>query len=67
MKFYLVRIIGDTEPEILGPYASEDRRDEAAVEAHTPNDGIYRLDVDRYGNPGMHSYSSTFFDEAKET
>lgn len=60
-------IFGDIEPEIIGPFQSEDERDNKALELrreHGDEDGIYMLNVDnRNGEPSIHTYCGGFFDQ----
>ena len=46
---YLLIMIGDIEPELRGPFDSEETRDQAAVahrRQHGLDDGVFAVDVD---------------------
>lgn len=64
--YWLVVMEGDIEPDLRGPFASDDERGEAAKKHRRsdPNmeDGLYPLNVTD-GKPCMGSYSGRFFDE----
>jgi hypothetical protein len=67
MKLYLMITVGDVEPKIEGPFATEEQRNGAA-KAHRKqdpemNDGIYTLDVDADGGLKAGAYSGGFFDD----
>lgn len=62
---YLIFVWGDTEPEVMGPYATEETRDAKARwlrktegDAH----GIYLLDIVD-GVPKVDAYSGAFFEK----
>lgn len=46
-EYYLIRIYGDVEPEIVGQYKNDSERLQRAKAIHTEDkkDGIYRLDI----------------------
>jgi hypothetical protein len=71
MKFYLMVVLGDVEPEIRGPFATAEGRDADAVTHRrgdpSMRDGLYMLDVDANGKPTIGAYSGGFFDESAET
>jgi hypothetical protein len=61
MKYYVLGIWGDVEPlPLQGPYETEQERDDKAreivVNNETDEGGIYRLNVDEFGNPSVESY-----------
>lgn len=64
---YLVVVSGDVEPNLWGPYATEEARDQAAKdhrkEDSDMNDGLYPLDVDKKGRPEIGSYCGSDLDE----
>jgi hypothetical protein len=67
MKFYLLIVRGDVEPELKGPFPTEKMRDAYAKNyRHTRDkeaeDGLYPLDVDKQGNPNIDAYSGGFFE-----
>jgi hypothetical protein len=60
-KPYLLVVWGDIEPEIVGPYATEQDRDAKAKEIRSVNGdehGIYRLDMDG-SKPIVGSYNGS--------
>lgn len=64
MNYYLVTIWDDLEPQLIGPFPSEEIRDDKALnlrkefgKAH----GIYPLDIDGPGKPTIETYSGKFF------
>lgn len=66
--YYLLHIIGDIEPEILGPYVTAGLRDEAAKKLREKDEsGIFMLDiVAKRGHaiptiPKVFAYSAGFF------
>ena len=67
--YYLLHIIRDVEPEILGPYETEESRDKAAKKLKAKDDesGIFMLDiVAKRGHaiptiPKAYAYSARFF------
>lgn len=50
MPYYVMHVVGDVEPELAGPFDTEDERDEHArqLKATDPDErnGIYWLDLD---------------------
>ena len=53
---HLLIVHGDIEPELIGPFSDEDQRDDAAMarrREHGDEDGIFMLDIDRGGRPGV--------------
>jgi len=68
MKYYLMVVVGDVEPEIKGPFFTTEERD-AAAKAHRKqdpemNDGVYTLDVDADSGVKVGAYAGGFFDDA---
>jgi hypothetical protein len=60
----LLVVVGDTEPEILGPYETEEERDQAARDYRRENgdsDGVYALDMT--GTAEVAAYSGAFFED----
>ncbi len=69
MKYYLIRVVGDVEPEVHGPYKSTAERERKAIEMrrkHGDRDGIYPASVYKDGTLCVGAYSGAFFDEANE-
>ena len=67
MKFYLLIVRGDVEPELKGPFPTENMRDTYAWnyrDMRDPDafDGLFPLDVDVQGKPQISAYSGKFFD-----
>jgi hypothetical protein len=73
---YLVQMIGGLEPEIRGPFQTEDKRDRAAKKVHEimkEEDNIFALDIDIQLNPkggleirpSTFTYSGGFFGESE--
>ena len=65
---YLIFVWGDVEPEVWGPYPTDNKRDEIAREAHEqkgPEHGLYGADVLEDGTLKVWSYSGAFFNEAQ--
>jgi hypothetical protein len=63
MNYYLVFVHNDVDPEIKGPYPSEEIRDDTAIdlsEEFGKNHGIYPLDIDGPGKPSIEVYSGGF-------
>jgi hypothetical protein len=62
-SFYAVHVYGDVEPNLHGPYQTEDERDQAARrlrKENDPMDGIYWLNAG--SNMAMGAYSGGFFE-----
>lgn len=61
MKHYLIKVIGDVEPDIVGPMASDEEVFEAAIEHRKTDgdlhDGLFWLDIDENGVPAIGSFS----------
>ena len=67
--FYLLIVYGDIDPEVIGPFADEDQRDNAALvfrRNHGDEDGIFMLSVAGGGRPHVAAYSGAFFEEVDE-
>jgi hypothetical protein len=61
-EHYVLHVIGDVEPQLLGPFASEVDRDHTAVEVRRrcgDEDGLYRLDLTAGLHPLVYPYSSS--------
>jgi hypothetical protein len=67
MKFYLIFVWGDVEPELMGPFSSPDARDDEARilrEQEGDEHGIFTLTIDDdKPHPEIGTYSGGFFDE----
>ena len=61
MKKYLVRVQGDVQPSLKGPYKTESSRVRAARRIHrrTPQDGVYWLDTALDGTPLIGAFSAS--------
>ena len=60
MKFYLLVIEGDVEPELYGPYDSSSERDAVARryrEKHGDEDGLFRICGEVIGRLEIDSFS----------
>lgn len=65
MKYYVLLIWGDIEPELYGPYGTAGERDNQAWTLRTEHGdkhGIYSLDVSDTGEPSVEAYSGGFFE-----
>jgi hypothetical protein len=62
-KFYVLRVVGDVEPELHGPYETKTERDNKArsFRKKTDDDGIFRLDVTN-NTPTVSAYGSSEID-----
>lgn len=60
---YIVKMWGCTEPEIHGPFASEELRIAAAKELEGQEDCISRLDVDSCGIPSVSCFTNVEMEE----
>lgn len=62
-RYYLLVVRGDVEPEVRGPFAQAQLRDEAAREHRSGDptmcDGLYRLDVLESGMPVVFDYAGS--------
>jgi len=60
-SFYVLEIVGDLEPQLHGPYATEVERDQKAVELRREDpgkrNGLFRLDVSAKAAPDVGPYS----------
>lgn len=72
MKYFLITVWGDVEPQKSGPYADEAARDQAAKDLRNddPNmeNGIYMLTIDEQDSNWdsavtVDSYSGIFFED----
>lgn len=64
MSYYLLFVEDDVNPEILGPYPSEELRDDHAFDLREDigkNHGVYPLNIDGPGKPTIETYSGKFF------
>ena len=64
-KLYLLRVVGDVEPELLGPYASDGKRLARARRIRRVDgdeDGLFRLDV--YGRAEVGCFGAMELDDA---
>ena len=64
MKYYLVIVWEDVDPEVCGPYQSKDDRDIYARDMRKrngDNHGYYRASVSENGFLQIEAYSSEFF------
>lgn len=60
MKRYLLVVVGDVEPELMGPYKSDALRLQAARtwrQEKGDEDGIFRIDVGPYSSLNVRSFS----------
>jgi predicted RNA-binding Zn-ribbon protein involved in translation (DUF1610 family) len=67
--YYLLHVWGDVEPEILGPFKTEEERDAKAKalrerESDDPS-GLYPLTI-KDATPEVWAYSGGFFEEEEE-
>ena len=66
-RHYLLFVHGDIEPETLGPFSTEDERDQKALslrKEHGPDHGIFPAVVYEGGALIVGTYSNAFFEEA---
>ena len=69
MKHYLFLGLSDVEPDIVGPYATEEKRNRMARkfrEDYGDGTGIYMLDIDGDGHPYSSAFTNRFFETANE-
>lgn len=69
MKYYLVFIWQDVEPELFGPFLTEKERDDKALEKRKEEGdkhGYYMLTVADTGMVEMDTYNGGFFEDADE-
>ena len=63
---YLLVMHGDIEPEVLGPYGTEEQRDNAALAyraEHGRDDGVFMLTTNEAGAAEVEAYCGGFFAE----
>jgi hypothetical protein len=70
MRYYLLVMAGDIEPELRGPFESEIEVDEAAL-AHRKadpdkDDGLYPVTVADDGELNIEAYSGGYLDDGEE-
>ena len=67
-QFHILRLHGGIEPEVIGPFATEDERDDRAIELRKENDEDVILALDGPGSSiEINAYSTGFFiDEAND-
>jgi hypothetical protein len=66
MKYYVLVVWGDLDPEVFGPYSSEEERNrqaKALYKEHGDRNGYYSLDCEADCAPIVGSWSGAFFDE----
>lgn len=68
VDYYVVQVWGDVEPELHGPYTTDDERDAAAKKIREDDQddlpgGVYWLDVTAVDAPEIGAYSGGFFQE----
>lgn len=65
MLFYLLHVVGDVQPELVGPFPNAILRDREAIRLrmmHGDDDGLFKLLVNREGVPEVDSYMGMDFD-----
>lgn len=66
-QFYTIFVWGDVEPEIFGPFDTEEERDEKSHEIRrkegSDEGGLYMLNVSASGNLEVGAYTGGFFDQ----
>ena len=65
MKYYLIEIWGDVEPDIISEHSTDKERLEAARthrEEHGDKCGLYRLDITEKGIPSIIAFGSSEID-----
>jgi hypothetical protein len=65
---WLLLVVGDEEPEIVGPFAAvktRDRRARKLKKYYGNNSGVFMLDIDDRGRPYSGAYSGGFFERKK--
>jgi hypothetical protein len=64
MKYYVLHVVDDIEPELEGPYKSFRARDNKAKELRKEDEeqknGIYGLDISHSGKARVFSYMGGF-------
>jgi hypothetical protein len=66
MKYFIIHSYDGIDPDIVGTFLSEDRRDNEAKEIHrvmSEDDVIFWLNIDEWGQPTVGAYSAGFFEE----
>ena len=69
-EHYLLHIVGDTEPDLHGPYPTKAVRDDAARRirlSRGDEDGLYRLDMSAEGHPMVAPYGASELEVAHAT
>ena len=69
MNYYLIFVYNDIDPDLTGPFPSEELRDDYARElrgGYGKNHGYYPLDINGPGKPKISTYSGGFFMEQEE-
>lgn len=69
MNYYLITIWDNLEPQLIGPFPSEEMRDDKAIDFRQEfgkDHGIYPLSIDGPGKPTIETYSGKFFMEKEE-
>ena len=64
VQFYLLVVVGDVEPELRGPFDTEEERDGVAFDYRRDNgdeDGLFPLDILPDCTPRVGSYTNGFF------
>ena len=68
-EHYLLHIVGDTEPDLHGPYPTKAVRDDAARRiklSRGDEDGLYRLDMSAEGVPLVRPYGASELEVSRE-
>jgi hypothetical protein len=67
VRYYLLRIWGDVEPAVLGPYRTEAMRDKKARRLRQDDPegrhGVFMLDIPSRGDPRARAYRAGFLQE----
>lgn len=63
-NFFVIHVVGDVDPALVGPFDTEWERDKAAgnVRANNMDDGVYQLDITPSG-PLVNCYSGGELDQ----
>lgn len=67
--YYVIIIYQDIEPELIGPFPTEETRDEKARELkrqYGNEHGIFPMNIDAEGKPAVGAYSGGFFMDDEE-
>lgn len=62
--YYVLIIYGDIEPDLIGPFTTEETRDEKAIDLkreYGNEHGIFPMNIDADGAPTVGAYSGGFF------